>query len=560
MKRPSPPEPLPVRPTRIRTGLYLAAALLASGSARAGTYSYTDGDFTSGWTHYKALDTTPGAAATFTSSVALGGFPVGNYQETTHTYADGAIVVAHLAPGAYNPAYSAVCTIDFTFLARHFTAPTIGGAVRVRLAVYQGTSTYHLTNGVDVTDDLWTSFGDFGATPTSFVKVDGPGPSVPDFSCSGLPMFFGYTTSNSANGGPWTKVIGIDDVAITVHHGRTEHYDDSFAGNPWSSTKVVDTSAGQTNSFSTATPPTGGQSGGYREVTHFYGPGDVGVAHMRPDWVVFPGAEAVYSIEYRYTANHLTAPPIGIAEVDHRIVLEQGGSLYGAPVDAVYDAAWTYFARFGLTANDFTLITGPGPMRPDFSIAGAPFTLGYFTFNSSPTPTFRTSGIDDLLITVRTSPDCISWAALVFCDGPNLNGQCPCGTPALGHGCPNSIFASGGRLVALGTPSIANDTLVLQATAMPNSSCLYFQGTATQAVQAFDGVSCVTGTVIRLGTKMNMCNSSQYPDPGNLKVSVRGQITTPGVYAYQVWYRNAANFCTPATANYTNGLLVNWVP
>jgi hypothetical protein len=29
---------------------------------------------------------------------------------------------------------------------------------------------------------------------------------------------------------------------------------------------------------------------------------------------------------------------------------------------------------------------------------------------------------------------------------------------------------------------------------------------------------------------------------------------------YQVWYRNASAFCTPATFNLTNGLRVTWVP
>jgi hypothetical protein len=42
---------------------------------------------------------------------------------------------------------------------------------------------------------------------------------------------------------------------------------------------------------------------------------------------------------------------------------------------------------------------------------------------------------------------------------------------------------------------------------------------------------------------------------------VRGAVTTAGsVRNYQVWYRNAAAFCTPSTFNLTNGLSVTWQP
>ena len=69
----------------------------------------------------------------------------------------------------------------------------------------------------------------------------------------------------------------------------------------------------------------------------------------------------------------------------------------------------------------------------------------------------------------------------------------------------------------------------------------------------------MSGALIRLGTKSNVCNSSQYPESFNTKVSVRGQIPGPAVRYYQVWYRNAAaSFCTSATSNYTNAVAVTW--
>ena len=41
---------------------------------------------------------------------------------------------------------------------------------------------------------------------------------------------------------------------------------------------------------------------------------------------------------------------------------------------------------------------------------------------------------------------------------------------------------------------------------------------------------------------------------------VRGGVTAGNVRRYQVWYRNSAAFCTPATFNLTNGLSVTWQP
>jgi hypothetical protein len=35
-------------------------------------------------------------------------------------------------------------------------------------------------------------------------------------------------------------------------------------------------------------------------------------------------------------------------------------------------------------------------------------------------------------------------------------------------------------------------------------------------------------------------------------------VTAPGTRWYQVWYRNAAGFCTPATFNLSNAVRVDW--
>jgi hypothetical protein len=162
-------------------------------------------------------------------------------------------------------------------------------------------------------------------------------------------------------------------------------------------------------------------------------------------------------------------------------------------------------------------------------------------------------------------PDECTGLVQVFCPGDGSGSACPCGnsspsTPVAG--CLNSL-GSGGRLVATGAPSVVADTLVLSGSAMPNSSALYFQGTTQQgggAGVAFgDGLRCAAGSTVRLGTKNNASGGSTYPAAGDPAVSVRGLIPpTGGTRTYQVWYRNAATFCTSSTFNLTNGVLVVW--
>ncbi len=159
----------------------------------------------------------------------------------------------------------------------------------------------------------------------------------------------------------------------------------------------------------------------------------------------------------------------------------------------------------------------------------------------------------------------IQRTAVPFCFGDGSGTACPCGNTSVVplSGCSSSI-GSGGRLIDNGASSLSADTLVLVGDNMTLSSCLYFQGTtmiAGGAGAAFgDGLRCAGGTTVRLGTKLNVSGYSQYPLPGDPSVSVRGGVATPGDRTYQIWFRNAAPYCTPSTFNLTNGLRVTWVP
>jgi hypothetical protein len=152
-----------------------------------------------------------------------------------------------------------------------------------------------------------------------------------------------------------------------------------------------------------------------------------------------------------------------------------------------------------------------------------------------------------------------------FCFGDGTSTACPCGNVgSAGHGCPSSVNPAGALIAGQGTPSLAADTVALHGSGMPDSSALYFQGTTQQSggagAQFGDGLRCAGGSVIRLGTKINAAGASHYPVAGDPSVSVKGNVTSPGTRTYQVWYRNAASFCTPSTFNLSNGLMVVWVP
>ena len=100
----------------------------------------------------------------------------------------------------------------------------------------------------------------------------------------------------------------------------------------------------------------------------------------------------------------------------------------------------------------------------------------------------------------------------------------------------------------------------------PNSTCLYFQGSAKQSsglgATFGDGLRCAAGTVIRLGTKTNsVSGTSSYPSGADVPVSVKGNLSIlGGTRYYQCWYRNAALYCTTATFNVSNGYQIDWRP
>ncbi len=163
----------------------------------------------------------------------------------------------------------------------------------------------------------------------------------------------------------------------------------------------------------------------------------------------------------------------------------------------------------------------------------------------------------------NTIGPCDVCACTAFCAGDGTATACPCGNGGgAGRGCANSVNPSGALLAASGNSALSNDTVVLAGSGMPDAPALYFQGSSQQngglGALFGDGLRCAGGTVVRLGPKVNSGGASQYPGAGDASVSVRGMIGAPGTRTYQVWYRNAADFCTAATFNLSNGVEIAW--
>ena len=157
-------------------------------------------------------------------------------------------------------------------------------------------------------------------------------------------------------------------------------------------------------------------------------------------------------------------------------------------------------------------------------------------------------------------------AGTSFCAGDGSGSACPCGNasfPGAWTGCANSL-QFGGNLVADGVASVSSDSLVLRGDSMPNGPALYFGGTLRTngglGGPFGDGLRCASGTVVRIANRTNTSGFSRYPTTGEPPISTLGGVGVGDTRHYQVWYRDAAAWCTGATWNLTNGLSVSWGP
>jgi hypothetical protein len=151
-----------------------------------------------------------------------------------------------------------------------------------------------------------------------------------------------------------------------------------------------------------------------------------------------------------------------------------------------------------------------------------------------------------------------------FCLGDGTSVACPCANSgAAGSGCANSSFGVGGHLNPSGTAgaSAGTDSLVLTATNITGPA-LFVQANGLGGTISFgDGQLCASVGIIRLGVVFPSGSTASYP--GGLTpnpIHTAGFTNNGDVRHYQVWYRDAAVFCTLATNNLTQGVTLTWGP
>lgn len=149
------------------------------------------------------------------------------------------------------------------------------------------------------------------------------------------------------------------------------------------------------------------------------------------------------------------------------------------------------------------------------------------------------------------------------CPPAGLSSSCPCMPnyiPVAG-GCRNSTEQSA-TLLSEGSPAVAQDTLTFTAAHMPPGTVASLHQSTTQPgpVVFGDGLRCTGGATVRLGRHASPTGVTSWPQPGTPGLSVMGLIAPGETRYYQVVYRNAADYCTPAAFNLTDTQRVVWSP
>jgi hypothetical protein len=543
----------------------LLAVAVVAGTGRAQTHKYFDGTFGATWTSTKIVDTSP--AGTFTSTTLASGGNPGAYRDTSHTFALGAMIIAHMNSAAvFDPAAEKMLSIDYSYDLNYFDASTVGGAVGYRLALLQAGSYYSTAND-NIFNNVWTPFSHLALTAGDFTLVTGPGPTNPDFSCSGAPMTLGFMSANSQGGSTYvTKDSGLDNWSVTINVLGTLYGDANFSSG-WTNTLLVNTTPPGT--FLTTTPAAGGNPGSYLETTHTFAFGAMVVNHAYSSATYNPSVGAISSIDYSYDLNHFTGVSVGGA-VAYGLSVVQGGNTYATAYDNIFPNSWQGFSHAFVHAVDFNLLVGSGPIHPDFSALGSPMTFGVVSANSQGGSTFVTkvSGMDNWIMTIRTTNPCGGpGQPFCTCDGSPYSGPCT-NNGLTGHGCNNSANTGGAILVASGTTT--PDTMVLtQSLELPTTLSVFSQGDATVAtpITFGDGLRCIGGHLLRLFKHSAVGGVVSAPSGSDMSItgrsSFKGQPIPPGATRYyMVYYRDGGSVCPPATEkhfNVGNAWAITWL-
>jgi hypothetical protein len=168
--------------------------------------------------------------------------------------------------------------------------------------------------------------------------------------------------------------------------------------------------------------------------------------------------------------------------------------------------------------------------------------------------------IDDVRIEILDVP------AFTFCAGDGIQLSCPCGNVGdPGRGCANSFDARGALIQAGGTPSVSADTLTITASEVSPAFVTFFSspvpGHQGGLAEFGDGVRCIASSITRIQGGWPVNGVTTIPLAGGAPVSTQMLVLAPGDRrCIQALYRDAPSFCTPATFNVSNGLMLTWRP
>lgn len=199
------------------------------------------------------------------------------------------------------------------------------------------------------------------------------------------------------------NTAGLDTISFNIG-AQTEGSDGTFTDTNWTATKIQDTTAGQSATFTAAQQASGGNPGQFRGVSQTVNTGTITVAHVRSSANYSPqteGALASVSFSYDLISN-------GQATTYRPLIL-QDSTYYVGPSNSISSTSWTGFTQSALQASSFSKLSGSGPSTPNFFSGGRSMQFGYATQNTSASGSItRISGIDNWSVSVTQSVKTIS--------------------------------------------------------------------------------------------------------------------------------------------------------
>ena len=194
--------------------IMIMATLGSATILHAATITFSDNTFAvADWT---ATGIGSGLLGFTAGQVSTGGNP-GTFRQNSLTFNIGLVYVVNLSPAFV---YTTSTLPIISLMGSYDVIRTGPYAVGIGLALLQNGSEYISSGGTSAYNPTWTP-GQVFASATSFSRMSGSGPLIPDFSATGAPLELGYASLNfdTAPGTTLTSQSGIDNLSITVTSG-----------------------------------------------------------------------------------------------------------------------------------------------------------------------------------------------------------------------------------------------------------------------------------------------------------------------------------------------------